>query len=382
MFFVQVNYSKRIFGLDLMRAVAILMVVGSHMVWIAPNMRSFIPDILSVFGVLGVEIFFVLSGFLIGRILYKLFVVHDFTGNVMLYFWIRRWFRTLPNYYLVLLLNIVVLYYLGSKWPEHLWRYFFFVQNLFTEMPWFFPESWSLSIEEFAYVLGPLLLYVSLFYFKTGHSKRRMFLAVNILILMFFLTTKLCYNHFEAVRSMLHWNVNVKATVLYRIDAIYYGVLGAYLCMSMPKFWYRTRFFSFVLGVMMLFGLVILVPINRIFIETHPMFWNVWYFVILSISIMLTLPLLSNIQSAPKLILKPITYISLISYSMYLLHYSVVMQLMKHFIPTAALSAIDLFVYAAVYILLVFVVSYLLFVCFEKPMMNLRDLPIIKNRFK
>ena len=71
---MQINYSKRIFGLDIMRAVAILLVVFSHALWIVPEKTGIIPDLLSLSGVIGVEIFFVLSGFLIGRIVYNIFL--------------------------------------------------------------------------------------------------------------------------------------------------------------------------------------------------------------------------------------------------------------------------------------------------------------------
>ena len=57
---MQIEYSKRIFGLDIMRAVAILLVVFSHTLWIVPGAQGFIPDLLSLAGVIGVEIFFVL----------------------------------------------------------------------------------------------------------------------------------------------------------------------------------------------------------------------------------------------------------------------------------------------------------------------------------
>ena len=62
---MQINYDKRIFGLDLMRAVAILLVVFSHITWIIPKTKGFIPDLMSIAGVIGVEIFFVLSGFVL-----------------------------------------------------------------------------------------------------------------------------------------------------------------------------------------------------------------------------------------------------------------------------------------------------------------------------
>ncbi|MCK7589853.1 acyltransferase [Subsaxibacter sp. CAU 1640] len=378
---MQIDYSKRIFGLDLMRAVAIMMVVCSHILWITPNANGYIPDILSISGVMGVEIFFSLSGFLIGRILFRLYTSQSFSFKNVFYFWIRRWFRTLPNYYLALIANILIAIYIGNQLPDGVWRYFFFLHNFATEMPWLFAESWSLSIEEFAYILGPLLLYGILF-IKTSIPRPKLFLAVTLLIIFMFLVSKLIYNHEETIRDMRHWSINVKAIVIYRIDAIYYGVLAAYISIVKPNFWRMMRFPAFFIGVIGLLSLNILIPRHQIFIGTHPQFWNVWYFVIKSISILLTLPLLSTMKSAPKSILIPITYISILSYAMYVLHYSIVMQLMKHFMPTEAFAGLDIAVFIIVYFLLTLSLSYLLYQFYERPLMNLRDKPVIKNHFK
>ncbi|MGJ8593889.1 MAG: acyltransferase family protein [Aquaticitalea sp.] len=377
---MQIDYSKRIFGLDLMRAVAIMMVVCSHILWITPNANGYIPDILSISGVMGVEIFFALSGFLIGRILYRIYLSDGFNFNKVFYFWIRRWFRTLPNYYLALSINLIIAIYLGNQLPENVWRYFFFIHNFSTEMPWLFPESWSLSIEEFAYILGPLLLYVTLF-IKTKIQKSKLFLGITLLIITAFLISKLVYNQTETIRDMRHWNVNVKGIVIYRIDAIYYGVLAAYISIVKPKSWRLIRLPAFFTGIFTLLALNILIPRSQIFIGTHPQFWNVWYFIIKSVGICLTLPLLSSLKTAPTAILKPITYISVLSYAMYVLHYSIVMQLMKYSMPTEDFAGLDIAVFITVYFLLTLILSYVLYNLYEKPMTDLREKSYFKTVF-
>ena len=378
---MQIDYSKRIFGLDLMRAVAIGLVVFSHILWITPNAQGFIPDLMSLSGLIGVEIFFVLSGFLIGRLIYKIYVSKDFSFSKVFYFWIRRWFRTLPNYYLVLLINICVALYIGTQLPNQLWQYVFFIQNFSHEMPLFFGESWSLSIEEFAYIIGPLLLYLTLF-IKTNISKSKQFFAVTLFIIILFTITKLIYNFNDDVQEMTHWNSNVKAIVIYRIDAIYFGVLAAFISLTRPKFWKRIQYISLILGIGVFLGLNIIIPLKRVFIETYPMFWNVWYLPINSIAIMLCLPLLSQIQSAPKLFLKPITYISVISYAMYLLHYSIILQLLKYIIPSDGLPKFDIIIYGLVYVTLTILLSYWMYILYERPMTNLRDSSKIVSKFK
>ena len=372
---------QRVFGLDIMRAVAILLVVFSHALWITPGAKGLIPDILSLAGVIGVEIFFVLSGFLIGRIVYKIFVSDNFNFNKIKYFWIRRWFRTLPNYYLILIVNILLALYLGTELPNNLWLYFLFLQNFAWEMPVFFTESWSLPIEEFAYIIGPLLLYVLLF-FKLKISKSKLFGWVTFSVIIFFTITKVIYNINTSESDMMFWNVNLKAVTLYRIDAIYFGVFAAYLSMVKSKIWDKASWFCFVVGAIIFLGLNYVIPTKQVFIETYPFFWNVLYLPINSIAIAFCLPLLSNIKSAPKFISIPITTISIISYSMYLLHYSIVLQLLKSFIPSEDLSKFDVSIYIAVYVILTILLSYILYYTFEKPMMDLRDKSFITTRFK
>jgi peptidoglycan/LPS O-acetylase OafA/YrhL len=94
------THAKRIFGLDLLRSIAIILVLLTHTVsFIDPQNHYYQVPVYT--GYFGVEFFFVLSGFLIGTILLK--IQHqeaqiDFKSIKI--FWIRRWFRTLPNYYL------------------------------------------------------------------------------------------------------------------------------------------------------------------------------------------------------------------------------------------------------------------------------------------
>ena len=92
------NPYRRNYGLDLIRSLAICLVLFAHFTTKAPAC-----------GVLGVELFFVLSGFLIGGILYQTLRNQDpiHFRDIWL-FWKRRWMRTLPNYYLFLAVAIAM----------------------------------------------------------------------------------------------------------------------------------------------------------------------------------------------------------------------------------------------------------------------------------
>lgn len=101
---------NRVFGLDFLRSIAILLVMIGHSVGYLPlKIQQFIRPFL----VDGVAIFFVLSGFLIGGIMIKSFQKEINFKNIT-NFWIRRWMRTLPNYYLILSILLITQYMNGG----------------------------------------------------------------------------------------------------------------------------------------------------------------------------------------------------------------------------------------------------------------------------
>lgn len=93
----------RIIGLDITRSVAILLVMFCHSSCFYTINNNCMEYIFTFAGVWGVELFFALSGFLIGGIIIKNIVnvsYEDVLKEIKI-FWIRRWFRTLPLYYLI-----------------------------------------------------------------------------------------------------------------------------------------------------------------------------------------------------------------------------------------------------------------------------------------
>ena len=145
-------------GLDGLRAIAILMVFASH------------SDLME-FGWTGVQLFFVLSGFLITGILLDMkesLPVRQYFGK----FYGRRFLRIFPLYYFYLALMAVVAYGLIAVdfRPKYMhiffnqvWYAVLYVYDLFYRMPWFQPSQfldhfWSLAVEEQFYIVWPLLL--------------------------------------------------------------------------------------------------------------------------------------------------------------------------------------------------------------------------------
>ena len=141
-------------GLDTLRALAIVIVIIFHLQSFLPNILEPIADI----GWMGVDLFFVLSGFLIGSQLLKPFTQGE--PLKLIDFYIRRAYRILPAYFAVLLL-----YFTVPAWREHAglaasWKFLTFTANLIMNYPadLAFSHAWSLCVEEHFYLLLPCLV--------------------------------------------------------------------------------------------------------------------------------------------------------------------------------------------------------------------------------
>ena len=206
--------SQRNFGLDVLRSSASLSVMvlthGAFFFYhLAPNQRT-----IWYIGSLGMDMFFVLSGFLIGGIL--LDSMSEGEGWVRR-FWMRRWIRTLPNYYVFLILNVAI--WLLSVGPVPEWpRYLVFAQNLFWPQSPFFPESWSLALEEMFYLVAPLMFLA----LALDPKKPKRTLTACALVI----AAGIALRYGWVVLTNPEWDAGVKKVVVSRVDAIAYGVFA------------------------------------------------------------------------------------------------------------------------------------------------------------
>ena len=166
---------KKFNGLDTLRAIAILLVFfwhyrqGGSPAWV---------NAVGGFGWTGVDLFFVLSGYLIGTQLLK--KVEQRQHVLLFEFYTKRFFRIIPAYVAVLILYITIPLFHEREALPPLWRFLSFTQNFGLDLRKHgtFSHAWSLCIEEHFYLLLPLivLLFVRL---KVGNK------AVLLLLLLF-----------------------------------------------------------------------------------------------------------------------------------------------------------------------------------------------------
>jgi len=140
-------------GLDLLRALAIIVVVIYH----AALFGFKLPGRIDRFGWIGVDLFFVLSGYLIGG---QLLAPLARNQRINLgRFFARRAFRIMPAYFVVL-----AIYFLLPSWREYpemsqpLWKFLLSVQNIGLHGGTAFSHAWSLAVEDQFYLLLPFIL--------------------------------------------------------------------------------------------------------------------------------------------------------------------------------------------------------------------------------
>src|SRR5213083_1524301 len=140
-------------GLDLLRALAIIVVVIYH----AALFGFKLPGRIDRFGWIGVDLFFVLSGYLIGGQLLAPLAREE---SIKLgRFFSRRALRIMPAYFVIL-----AVYFLLPSWREYpdmaqpLWKFLLSVQNIALHGGTAFSHAWSLAVEDQFYLALPFLL--------------------------------------------------------------------------------------------------------------------------------------------------------------------------------------------------------------------------------
>lgn len=344
------------------------MVLFSHTAYLLPLTGPVKESLFAFFGFMGVEFFFVLSGFLIGGILFGLFSKYGVSARVALHFWIRRWFRTLPGYYLALLLYLGLHYF---SFGEALWKgsmilpYLIFGQNWFTPHPSFFPIAWSLSVEEWFYILLPPLIGYGMIFFEKNRNRLLWLIG---LILFVYPLLRLGFG----MMTSADWNYDLRMRVPFRFDSLLLGVFS-WLYLSLHPMSIRARNRAAILGI------ILLVACSIYFFVADPTangkaanFSGSYYFSLVSMGVAFLLPFLSAERKHPKTIfITSISFLSRISYSLYLTH------VISIFIATTILhkwvgDQFNLLKWVSSWVLSI-IFAALLYKYYEKPMMDLRD---------
>ncbi|MED0676995.1 acyltransferase [Aneurinibacillus thermoaerophilus] len=354
-------------GLDIARSLAIVMVLISHG-------RAFFPNydlqFLSINGYFGVELFFVLSGFLIGKIIVTEVLEQNSISNLK-NFYVRRWFRTLPLYFLVVLFLFVI----GRPFDI---RSLIFLQNFSAESLGFIPVSWSLAIEEWFYLLIPFLILLLLNFWKS--SKKNFFIFFCTVFILLETIARIVY----VLKYNPSWDFGVRKQIFLRMDSLLIGVMLAGIKIYYKEIYDRviqhskSVFAVAVLGLIAcgLYYVFVLEGgkevINTSFFGRTLLFSLVSFFFALLIAVLEKSYFINNVLARTNLS-KLFRFISLTSYAVYLIHYDI-----YHYFQTwttvKGASSIELnFGYLIIAIVVTFSMASILYKYYELPIMKLRD---------
>ena len=364
-------------GLDYLRTVSISIVLANHALigFFFDTGRaqwSGITAYLSASAIISIEWLFVLSGYLIGTMMIRSFEKPGSWISRTRDFWLRRWFRTIPNYYLFLLLN-VALVYAGIASGSFRWSFLVFSQNLFfpEPQPYFFGESWSLASDEWFYFLMPLLLGLVLLARKIPVEGAFM-LTAGILI-----AGPMIARVLHAVPpDFFAWDAQIRRITVFHLDATGWGVLAAAVNRWRKQWWLKN------VGAKALAGAAAtLLGLAMIWLLVGQGWGSGWPFVAmnaLSLSLMgagtvLALPWLTSLVMPRGVFDHFVEKTSLYSYSIYLCHFPLIF-LVKHAMSVSR-DATDatIFVAVALWLASVYAVSAVVFYRFEKPVSDLRE---------
>lgn len=359
-------------GLDLIRSIAIILVLVCHLtIFFSQDFDTL--GLMYVTGYLGVEFFFVLSGFLIGKvIIVEVYEKKSLYGLKKFYF--RRWYRTLPLYFLIV-------FALALIKGLFTWENLFFIQNFSTVALKFNPVSWSLSVEEWFYLVAPLIFLVIV---KFSKKSRFLFLITCIIFILLELVFRVLWNYIVDTT----WDFGVRKQIFLRLDSIMVGVLLAgikyyyhniYNKICCSKALLLISFLVFIyFGVFNLHTLIVGHYVDQSF------FSKTILFTIISLCIAV---FIANIESnrAINIFLSEsifgniVRFISVTSYAVYLIHYEIFVSI-NSYISGYNIPLYNKFIIIFSVTVFVYTIAYVLHKHFEKPIMNYRDIKYPNNR--
>jgi peptidoglycan/LPS O-acetylase OafA/YrhL len=357
------SVSKRIPELDGLRGIAILLVLSFHYInnqlGGSTNKWGMAITKITSFGWVGVDLFFVLSGFLICSVLLRT----RNSSNYFSTFFIRRILRIIPNYYLLIVIFLVILsipafannYFLTGNNVLPAWSYFLMLHNFYMAHlknmgnP-AMSVTWSIGIEEQFYIIFPFILY---------YVKENLLPVVLIVAIITASFLRMGYQSWIPPYVLLPC----------RMDAISFGALVAWLNYYKDLKDLVSKYFYIFIGLLLADAMIctyLFIKYGDLGVIKNLLFAMVF-------SIMVVFALTKN-RGWYGIFLrnKALVWVGTISYSLYLFHY-LILGLFHHFIGNTAGVSInnmkDLLVSILAFITsLVF--SWLVFKLLETPMVS------------
>lgn len=363
----------RIHGLDTLRALAVTLVVLHHYVLFVSDAPTF--GWVGEVGWVGVDLFFALSGYLIGNQIFAALRSPD--GFSLRHFYARRLLRTLPNYWVVLALYFLWPAFRGDAPLLPLWEYATFIQNFALEPGSAFSHSWSLAIEEQFYMLLPAVALLGVLF---GGSPRLAWVAIALVFVAGMLVRAELWQEMAGQKYKLYFYFKyIYYSSLCRFDELLAGVALALLRNHHPGAWSRLTRHGNLMG---LGGLLLCGAAFRGFVDERYAFGiTVFGFPLMALGFsMLIVSAVAQGSLLRSLRVPGAAALALWSYAIYLLHKPVCVMAAKwmqaqgygaeHPLTIAALLALSV------------ITGWLLYKLVETPFMRLRERYVPSNALR
>lgn len=357
---------QKFFGLDHLRALAILLVFLFHYIILSGGMPEWLPY-LATFGWTGVDLFFVLSGFLISSQLFAQIKRGKKIG--LKQFFLKRFFRIVPAYLVTLGLYFCFPFFREKESLPPLWKFLTFTQNIGLNLKDFgtFSHAWSLCVEEHFYFFLPITLVL----LQTTQSLKRSYWVLIALFVAGFLVRLYCFIELyvpkkEYSNSWIYWYEYIYYPTYTRLDGLLVGISIAGVYQFLPRLWDKIARYG---NLFIVLSLAVLVA--AFFLCEEPMGFNASIFGFSLIAIGYGLMVVGAVSPTSFLYRwnsKITRWLATLSYAIYLSHKAVI-HMTHHLLSGFSLDA-NLILLVSMVTCIAFAILLHIFV--EKPFMRLR----------
>ena len=358
----------KLYGLDHLRALAILLVLGFHyqLQFSHPSWTGWFMEI----GWTGVDLFFVLSGFLISSQLFA--QIKKGSGISLKTFFIKRVFRILPIYFFIVGIYFLFPYFREKEALPPLWKFLTFTQNFGLEIKHFgtFSHAWSLCVEEHFYLLLPLILI-----FLTSKNLFVKSYWILIALLVFGIVFRIYIwsiyypSNSDIDSSLPYWTEHIYYPTYNRLDGLLVGVAIAAIYQFSPKLWDKISKFG---NQIIILSIALLTVVYFSFADLGTYSTSIWGFPLISIAYgFLVLGAISPSSFLYNWNSRITTLIAALSYAIYLSHKGIIHIVQELFTKLGIEKNSNLMF--LVCIIVCVVVAWLLNLTIEKPFMKMRD---------
>ncbi|WP_143306490.1 acyltransferase family protein [Chitinophaga vietnamensis] len=371
----QPEASPKLHGLDHLRAFAIIFVFIYHYgrLFGSPERVTAIGK----FGWTGVDLFFVLSGYLIASQLFAR--IAQGKGVALKEFFIKRFFRILPLYWFILGLYFLIPAVHEREGLAPLWKYLFFVQNIGLDLRVHgtFSHAWSLCIEEQFYLVLPLAL-TALLYFKS--LRKGIFIILALFVAGFFIRS-LCWDYYmyqnaHTDSGWAYWYSLVYYPTWCRLDGLLAGVFIAAAYQFKPALKARVEPYG---NALLLLSLAILTGAYFVCVQERSYGASVFGFPLVSIGYaVMLMGAISPASILYRFRSRISATIAALSYGIYLSH-KIVLHLTQDYFSGWNIDRKSMLMFG-ICLITSFAAAWVLNKLIEKPFMRVRDHVLRKGR--